>query len=394
VRVVIDYRPALRDRSGAGEYTHQLTKALLAQHAGRRNGDLALTLFSSSWRDRLTDTTELHGATTVDRRLPVRLLNLAWHRFEWPPVELLAGAEFDVTHSQHPLLMPSRHAAQIVTIHDLYFLAHPHRTSAEIRRDYPSLVRDHARRAAAILVPSHFTGGEVERQLGVDATRVTICAPGAPPWPPREHLPGNGYILFLGTLEPRKNVSGLLDAYERLILEEGRSDGDDRPAPGAVPELLLAGKATEEAQPWLARLTRPPLAGRVRHIGYVDPSRRQELYAGARLLVMPSFEEGFGLPVLEAMTVGVPVVAAARGALPEVLGDAGPLVNPDDPVEIAAALRRMLDDEGYAGACAAKGVIRSRAFDWGRTANRVYDVYRSVMADAPAARRSTRGSTN
>jgi glycosyltransferase involved in cell wall biosynthesis len=109
---------------------------------------------------------------------------------------------------------------------------------------------------------------------------------------------------------------------------------------------------------------------------------------------MPSFEEGFGLPVLEAMTVGVPVVAAARGALPEVLGDAGPLVNPDDPVEIAAALRRMLDDEGYAGACAAKGVIRSRAFDWGRTANRVYDVYRSVMADAPAARRSTRGSTN
>jgi glycosyltransferase involved in cell wall biosynthesis len=111
-----------------------------------------------------------------------------------------------------------------------------------------------------------------------------------------------------------------------------------------MPDLVLAGKATEEARPWLDRLQRAPLAGRVRHIGYVNPANRQELYTGARLLVMPSFEEGFGLPVLEAMTFGVPVVASGRGSLPEVLGDAGTLVNPDDPIEIAGAITRMVED--------------------------------------------------
>jgi glycosyltransferase involved in cell wall biosynthesis len=142
-----------------------------------------------------------------------------------------------------------------------------------------------------------------------------------------------------------------------------------------VPELVLAGRPTDEARPWLDRIGRPPLAGRVRHIGYVDPSDRRALYDGARLLVQPSFDEGFGLPVLEAMTVGIPVVAANRGALPEVLGDAGPLVDPEDIVALGAAMLRMLDDDAFAGACAAKGVVRAREFRWERTAQQVYEAY-------------------
>ena len=372
MRVLIDYRPALRDRSGAGEYTHQLVRALLAAYppagpASGTNGALALTVFSSSWKDRLADTPELRGASAIDRRVPVRLLNFAWHRLGWPPIERLTGFNFDVTHSLHPLLLPSRHAAQIVTIHDLNFLAHPERTRAEIRRDYPGLVRDHAHRASRILVPSQFTAVEVERQLGVAAERIAICPPGAPDWAPRETPPPDGYILFFSTLEPRKNIGGLLDAYERLR--------------GRAPDLVLAGKATDEARPWLDRIHRPPLAGHVRHIGYVEPADRQTLYAGARLLVMPSFEEGFGIPVLEAMTFGVPVVASARGSLPEVLGDAGPLVNPDEPDEIAGAMARILDDDAFASACAAKGVLRARLFSWNRTARLVYDVYRQAVED-------------
>ena len=144
---------------------------------------------------------------------------------------------------------------------------------------------------------------------------------------------------------------------------------------------MLAGRATEEARPWLERIARPPLAGRVRHIGYVQPADRQALYAGARLLVMPSFDEGFGIPVLEAMTLGVPVVASNRGSLPEVLGDAGPLVNPDEPDEIAGAMARVLDDEAFAAACAAKGVLRARQFNWARTAQLVYDAYRQAIRD-------------
>jgi glycosyltransferase involved in cell wall biosynthesis len=384
VRVLIDYRPALRDRSGAGEYTHQLVKALLACDppsgpAAKGSDPLALTVFSSSWKDRLLVTPDLCGASTIDRRVPVRLLNFAWHRVGWPPIERLTGVDFDVVHSSHPLLLPSRHAAQVITIHDLYFLAHPERTRAEIRRDYPDLVRDHAHRASRILVPSQFTAFEVERQLGVDAERIAICPPGAPDWTPREAAPPAGYILFFSTLEPRKNVGGLLDAYERLIaLAHGPAN---RLRQGPVPDLVLAGKATEEARPWLERITRPPLAGHVRHIGYVEPANRQALYAGARLLVMPSLEEGFGIPVLEAMTFGVPVVASGRGSLPEVLGDAGPLVNPDEPDEIAGAMARVLDDDAFASACVAKGVLRARQFNWNRTARLVYDVYRQAIED-------------
>ena len=371
MRVLIDYRPALRARSGVGEYTHQLVKALLESYpASATGGALELTVFSSSWKDRLADTPDFRGANTIDRRVPVRLLNFAWHRLGWPPIEQLTGGDFDVTHSLHPLLLPARRAAQVITIHDLYFLAHPERTRAEIRRDYPGLARDHAHRAARIIVPSQFTAVEVERQLGVPAERIAICPPGAPNWAPRHPNPdaSSEYILFFSTLEQRKNVGGLLDAYERLI---GRS----------VPKLVLAGNATEEARSWLDRIARPPLAGHVRHIGYVDPANRQALYGGARLLVMPSFEEGFGIPVLEAMTAGVPVVASNRGSLPEVLGDAGPLVNPDEPDEIAGAMVRVLDDDSYRSACVSKGVLRARQFNWVRTARLVYDVYQQAAED-------------
>jgi glycosyltransferase involved in cell wall biosynthesis len=393
VRVLIDYRPALRERSGSGEYTHQLVKALLAAYpAAGPSRALELTLFSSSWRDRLTPSPDLAGAATVDRRVPVRLLNLAWHRLGWPPAETLAGGTYDVVHSPHPLLLPARAAAQVITIHDLNFLTHPERTRAEIRRDYPALARDHAHRADAVLVPSAYTAGEVERLLGVPRERMAICPPGAPDWTPRPPAPKDGYVLFFSTLEPRKNVGGLLDAYERLLGSAKASPYGAEVARGfqpSVPELVLAGRATDEAKPWLDRISRPPLRGAVRHIGYVDANDRRALYEGARLLVQPSFDEGFGMPVLEAMSLGVPVVAANRGSLPEVLGDAGLLVDPDQPADIAHAIARVLDDDAQAAACAEKGIARARAFRWDETAHRVYHTYRrAIERRAQAPRRA------
>ena len=366
MRALIDYRAALRERSGVGEYAHQLVRALLSAYP---HGDLALTLFSSSWKDRLVPDADLAGAAVVDRRVPVSLLNLAWHRAEWPPIEWLSGAAFDVAHSLHPLLLPARRAAQVVTIHDLNFLAHPERTRAEIRRDYPRLAADHARRADHIIVVSPFTAREVERHFGVPAERISVCAPGAPDWAPRATPPPDGgYVLFLGTLEPRKNVGGLLDAYERLAAR--RRD---------LPPLVLAGKATPEATPWLERLTREPLSRLVRHIGYVDPNARRGVYEGARVLVQPSFDEGFGLPVLEAMTLGVPVIAANAGALPDVLGDAGLLVEPGDPDALGGAIERMLDDDALRAAASARGVLRAQTFRWDRTAACTHEAYQLAI---------------
>lgn len=371
MRVLLDYRAALRQPTGVGEYAHQIAAALVKRYAIERSVDplLELTLFSSSWRDRLTRDGALAPAAIIDRRVPVRLLNLAWHRLEWPPAEMLTGATFDIVHSMHPLLMPARRAAQVVTIYDLNFLKHPERTRAEIRRDYPALTRAHAHRADHIIVISEYTASEVVSLLGVPRERITVCRPGAPAWTPSE-LPraAGGYVLFFGTLEPRKNVGALLDAYERLAAR--RRD---------LPELLLAGKATAEAQPWLERIARPPLDRVVRAIGYVEASDRQRLYEGARLLVQPSYDEGFGLPVVEAMSLGVPVVAANRGALPEVLGDAGTLVDIDSPDHLASAIERLLDDEPLARRHGTAGMARACEFSWEAAAVNLMQAYQAAL---------------
>jgi glycosyltransferase involved in cell wall biosynthesis len=358
LRILLDYRPALRQRSGVGEYVHELAAAL-ARHVAASD---TLTLFSSSWKDRM-DPAVLPRARTIDARVPVRLLNFAWHRLGWPPVESFAGP-VDVAHAMHPLLIPSRCAARLVTIHDLDFLDHPERTKAEIRRDYPDLARRHAQRADHVVTVSAFTAGEIVRRLDVAADRVTIVSPGAPAWAPRPRPRPDGPIVFMGTLEPRKNVGTLLHAYARLVT-----------AVPSAPRLVLGGTATASAEGWLRDIAQPPLKGRVEHLGYVEPDQRRDLYASASMLVLPSHLEGFGLPVLEAMTVGVPVIVSRRGALPEVGGDAAVAIEPDDVDGLAAAMRRYIDDPESAAAAIERGWRRSQAYSWDASARVLLDVY-------------------
>ena len=362
LRILLDYRPALRERSGVGEYVHEIAAAL----ATRLGPSDALTLFSSSWKDRLS--ARIPGTRVVDARVPVRLLNLAWHRLGWPPIERFAGP-IDIAHSSHPLLMPARAATQVITIYDLDFLDHPERTRAEIRRDYGKLAPAHARRAAAVVTISRFTADEIRRRLGVAADRIAICSPGAPPWPARPAPVPRGPILFVGTLEPRKNIGALLGAYARL-----------RQIDPSAPPLWLAGGTTEASAPWLRTISEPPLSGHVRHLGYIDAAARYGIYAQASMLVLPSHNEGFGMTVLEAMTAGVPVIASRRGALPEVAGDAAQFIEPDDIDGLAAAMQRYLDDPAAAAAATDKGLRRSRQYSWTASADTLLAAYTHALA--------------
>jgi glycosyltransferase involved in cell wall biosynthesis len=364
VRILIDYRPALRHRTGVGLWVARLVEALAERQAATM---LEITVFSSSWKDRLA-TTLPAGITGVDRRVPVGLLNWLWHHGEWPPVELLATGPFDIVHSPSPLLIPTRRAARVVTIHDVDFLSHPERAVREIRRDYPALARSHAHRADAVVVPSAHTGDEVARRLEVPRDRIVVCPNGAPDWPARTRPPAAGHLLFVGSLTPRKNVDRLLTAYEQL-----------RERQPQTPPLVLAGQSTPESSLTLARLTRSPLAGHVRHEGYVDERQLRKLYEGAVLLVLPSLDEGFGIPALEAMTVGVPVIAAARGALPEVVGDAGLLVDPFDVSALAAALERMLSDAQLRDRLSLAGGAQARRFSWRASAAALTGAYAQAI---------------
>jgi glycosyltransferase involved in cell wall biosynthesis len=362
VRILIDYRPALRERTGVGEYAHELTAALVPLLSP---GD-ALTLFSSSWKDRLPPDA-VPGSTSVDRRIPVRMLNFAWHRLRVPPVDWLAGRH-DIIHALHPIAIPSRTGARVVTIHDLDFLDHPERTRREIRRDYPALAPVHARAADRIVTVSQFTASEVERRLDVERSRIVVCPPGAPDWTPRPAPVLDGPILFVGTLEPRKNAGTLLDAYARL-----------RSFVPTAPRLALAGHAPESAEGLLRRISEPPLAGHVEHLGYVSGTQRQDLYRGASMLVLPSLLEGFGLPVLEAMTAGVPVIVSDRGALPEVAGNAGQIVPAEDAEALASAMAAYLRDPGMAAAAAARGIAQAGRYSWRESARTLLSAYTDVM---------------
>ena len=362
VRILIDYRPALRQRTGVGEYVHGLAAAL----AARLPPDDSLTLFSSSWKDRLPAGV-LPGTSQVDARVPVRVLNFAWHRLEWPPVEALAG-QFDVVQSTNPLMIPARNAARLITIYDLYFLDRPEHTAAEIRRDYAALVSDHARRADGIIVISDYTRHQAIVRLGVDGDRITVCRPGNPGWPRRAEPDTLGPILFVGTIEPRKNLRRLMEAY--AMLRGRRVQTPDLVIAGALPaskNALFAGAASLAQALDHTRLT-----------GYVSDEERQRLYREASMLVLPSLDEGFGIPALEAMTMGVPVVASNRGAIPEVVGDAGILVDPEDVAALAAAIERVLDDASLRRRMGDSGAARAAQFTWASSAAKLHEAYRAA----------------
>ena len=370
VRILVDYRPALRERTGVGEFVHELVRALSERTQRDRNDQLAI--FTSSWKDRPVASlaSEIPSVRVVDVRIPVRALLWGWNRMEWPPVEWFAGMH-DVVHSQSPLLIPTS-AAQVVTIHDLDFLRHPDQMSAEIRRDYPALARSHAARADGVIVSSNYAAGEIIRELQLDPSRVHTCPPGRPVWADEvcRRRGARGYrgkhILFMGTLSLRKNVGTLLEAYARL-----RAQNAD------APPLVLAGHRTPASARWEARTEQPPLEGYVTITGYVDSARKIDLYADAAMLVLPSYEEGFGLPVLEAMACGVPVIVSNRGSLPEVAGAAAEPIDPDDAAGFARAMAAVI--AGDPRAAVERGIAQAAKYSWPSCAAAAYDAYQSAV---------------
>jgi glycosyltransferase involved in cell wall biosynthesis len=266
-----------------------------------------------------------------------------------------------------------------VTVHDLDFLRYPEQMPAEIRRDYPALARSHAARADAVIVSSHYAAAEVTRDLQLARDRVHVCPPGPPSWAAevrqrRSGVATGDHILFVGTLSLRKNVGTLLEAYARL-----------RAQVADAPRLVLAGHRTPASVRWEARCEEPPLKGHVGITGYVTTEQRIALYAGARMLVLPSYEEGFGLPVLEAMACGVPVVVSSRGSLPEVSGPAATPVDPDDVDGLAARMRELLDRR-VAAAASARGLAQASRYSWTACADAALRAYAAAM-EAHARRR-------
>ncbi len=369
MNLALDVRPSLSRPTGVGAYALALAQRLPAAAPEHR-----FFLFSASVRDRYPEGRWPGNVRLVDRRLPVRGLNLAWNRVGWPPLDRLVGARLDLVHSPHPLLIPSRRGKRLVTIHDLFFLKRPDMVEGEVLTDYVPLVRDHVRRADGVLCVSEYTAAETRRLLDVPPEKIAVTPHGIEPLfheapPPasveerlrRLGLPQRG-ILYLGSDEKRKNLVTLLMAY--LTLARRRPE---------VPPLVLVGPGPQWAQGGSR------IGPQIRATGYLDKADVRALLASSAMLVLPSLEEGFGLPVVEAMAAGLPVVCSSGSALSEVAGDAALLVEPRDATGFAQAIERLLDDPALAADLRGRGLLRSSHFDWDRTAALTLAFYRTVL---------------
>jgi glycosyltransferase involved in cell wall biosynthesis len=275
----------------------------------------------------------------------------------------------------------------VVNIHDLAFLTFPELTllTEESRRYYSQVYRA-ARDAEALIALSHSARDDIVQLLGADPRRVEVIPLAAgeefvpPPDPHRAQasaarefgLPApeeGGYVLFVSTIEPRKNLPTLLDAY-RLVLDRGRIS----PAPA----LVIAGSKGWLYEKVYARIDELRLAGRVRLPGEVQAGRLVRLYQGARVFVFPSLYEGFGLPALEALACGVPVISSTGGSLPEVVGPAGILLDPHDVEAWADAMERVLGDEAEQARLREMGPKQAARFSWAKVAEQTWTLYGRV----------------
>lgn len=370
LRVAVDATPLLDQPTGVGGATRALLDRL---GAGDEVRPLA---FSVSWRGRrrLPDVLP-RGVRAATRPMAARPLRLLWSRTGGPPIEWWTGP-VDVVHGPNFVVPPARDAARVVTVHDLTAVRFPELCTADVLA-WPPLLERAVADGAWVHTPSRAVAEEVVDLVGVPAERVVVVANGVDEVPPAPAGAGGAragrsrYVLALGTLEPRKDLPLLVGAFDRLA-------GDDTDL-----GLVLAG-----ADGWGAEAVHEAVANarhrdRIRTTGWVDPEARAGLLREAAVLAYPSRYEGFGLPPLEAMSVGVPVVATAVGAVPEVVGDAAELITPGDVDALAGALHRVLTDEARRADLVIRGRERVGRYSWDAYAAGLVALYRRAAGSAP-----------
>ncbi|MCS7002228.1 MAG: glycosyltransferase family 4 protein [Dehalococcoidia bacterium] len=372
MHVGIDYTPAVRQRAGIGRFTRDLIAAVL-----RRRSDDRFTLIVT--RD-APCASPAPNARVIPLPFSERLANILWHRLFLPlPVTVFTGP-VDVFHGTNFLLPPLRRTPGVVTVHDLTYRLFPQFAEPSLTQFLTRATPATLRRARRICADSAATKRDLCQLLGVAPDLVTVVYGGvspqfcAVPDPVADarvarHYPvDRPYLFALGALEPRKNLAGLLDAYAILR------------AAGLAPRLLIAGPPGWRNAAFATKLASSPYRDDVVSLGFVPDDDLPPLFRRAACFVYPSFYEGFGLPVLEALACGAPVVCGDRGSVPEVAGDAAITVDVADPTALASAIRRVLDDDVLADHLRVAGPRQASRFDWETEADRLYAVYQEAAA--------------
>jgi glycosyltransferase involved in cell wall biosynthesis len=374
LRVALDATPLLGLRTGVGVFCLGALQAL-----GERP-ELDVHAFAVSWRQRAGIEAMLPSTISAAQRpMPARPLHALWSRGEVPPIEWFIGS-VDVVHGTNFVVPPTRRAGSVVSVHDLTPLHYPELCNPATLA-YPGLIRRALRRGAWVHTDSAFVAREVIEAFGADPARVRVVAPGVAtvvagatdaaralvqPFLPRG---ASRYVLAVGTAEPRKDLPGLVRAFDRLA--DGHTDL----------ALVLAGPQGWGEDALNAAIARAKAKAKVVRTGWLEPVALAALMQEATVLAFPSLYEGFGFPPLEAMAVGVPVVATRAGSLPEVLDDGAVLVDAGDQDGLAEALDAVLSDPGLRQRLVAAGAARAASFSWDRCGEELARLYRDVAEE-------------
>ncbi|HVU69004.1 MAG TPA: glycosyltransferase family 1 protein [Ktedonobacteraceae bacterium] len=382
MRIALDYTAGIRQEAGIGNYVRSLFDAMLALDT--ENSYTLLTSGRPTREHPFPDAPNVHGRML---RIPDRYLNVLWYRWRAPlPANLFTG-KIDIYHGPDFVLPPlSSRIRKVVTIHDLAFLEHPEYAVPSLAAYLKKVVPEAVATADVVAAVSHDSARTLVEHFQTPREKITIIPNGLRPHFKRITDPvllgatthkfalKHPLILGVGTLEPRKNHLGLIKAFHQA---QNNRDKKNRPA-----MLALAG-----GQGWLYEETRQLVADlklekKVRFLGRVSDLELAILYNLADVFAFPSFFEGFGVPPLEAMACGAPVITSNTSSLPEVVGEAALTVDPHNIDELAQAITRLLGDEKLREELRQKGFERAQIYTWPKAAQKMLDVYQSLYNGA------------
>jgi len=375
MRIAIDYTAATRQAAGIGNYVRSLVDAMLAQDDINQ-----YTLLTSGRppRERPFPTAKnVRGRSLI---IPDRYLNVLWYRWRLPISATFFTGQVDIYHGPDFVLPPlNGKLRKVVTVHDLAFLEHPEYAVPELAAYLKKVVPEAVEAADVVASVSQTTRQTLIEHFQTPLEKITLVPNGIRAYFRRitdpvlleatRHKFGlkSPLVLGVGTQEPRKNHLGLIKAFHKAVSTGNKST---RPA-----MLALAGGSGwlyEETEQIVAELK---LEKKVRFLGRVSDLELMMLYSLADVFVFPSFYEGFGVPPLEAMACGTPVITSNTSSLPEVVGDAAIMVNPHKINEIASTINRVLENKQLQEDLRQKGYTRAAHFTWVRSAQKMLSIY-------------------
>lgn len=357
MRIGIDLRALEgKERSGVGEFTAKLIKAILSVDNSNE-----YFLFHNAFGTDATKEFTGNNVQYIQNKIPNKLFNASTLLFKRPYVDTLCREKLDVFFSPNlnfTALSPS--VKHVLTIHDISFLLFPeHLTTKQRLWHYLVQPKKQCQNATHIIAPSENTRRDLINHLSIAPEKISVIYPGYTDHTDKNTTasPANPYILFLGTTEPRKNILALLRGYEAAFTT--------LPIPY---DLVIAGATGWKQEEMLAAVANSPIKEHVKMLGYIDPDEKAALIKQAAVFVYPSWYEGFGFPVLEALAIGTPVITSNRSSLLEVAAEACYLINPHNPLEIKDGLLTILTNQAYRAEKIKKGLLQAQKFNWEQAA--------------------------